>query len=262
MKLVQGALVASLSAASLSTSLSAAREVGRGRRRMDADYDLEDLVGLDDEAGYAEVARMFVGINPLNGIGSGFPVIGDEVPRITSPEFPMRAPFSNDGRNDMCTCDCKPSPDGVGCVGYGAIQFRWSNMLWKDPVSGDWDGRMQCWQPDPEFDPVDPMPMPPPNEFNFLGSDRRIYPGGPVIFVIAGTDDMTTNDLSGVFRQGHDAVSCRAGLSDYFRNDQGAEVDTTTCAYRCRNADTYIEWLEYCAADEEDTSLGFSGYDM
>lgn len=115
---------------------------------------------------------------------------------------------------------------------------------------------------DPEFDPVDPMPMPPPNEFNFLGSDRRIYPGGPVIFVIAGTDDMTTNDLSGVFRQGHDAVSCRAGLSDYFRNDQGAEVDTTTCAYRCRNADTYIEWLEYCAADEEDTSLGFSGYDM
>jgi len=114
----------------------------------------------------------------------------------------------------------------------------------------------------PEFALEEPIGDPPNNQFNFMGSDRRLYPGGPVIFAIAGTDDMTTNDLSGVFRQGHEAVSCHAGLRDYYKNDNGDDPDRTTCAYRCRNTDTYTDWLDYCAAAEEDTSLGFSGYDM
>jgi len=126
MKFFQGALIASLSTASLSAALDATRGVGRGRRTMDAksakdppEIEMEHLVGIDDEAGYAEVVRMFVGINPLNGIGSGFPVVdGNEIrngtPRITDPNFPNKAPDSNDGRNNMCTCDCNPSPDGIG----------------------------------------------------------------------------------------------------------------------------------------------------
>ncbi|EJK46556.1 hypothetical protein THAOC_34768 [Thalassiosira oceanica] len=294
MKFVQGALVASLSAASLSTSIDATQEVGRGRRRMDADYDLEDLVGLDNEAGYAEVARMFVGINPLIGIGSGFPTSVTTSSRAQSSPSVIRRrttagiTCAHAIANRLRTVSGKrltipPSLSSSSahrlskiwfviisllstrCVGWGGVQFRYSNMLWKDPVTGDWDGMMQGHQPRGVIG------------LNFLGSDKRIYPGGPAIFALAATEDATDGDISGAFRQGHDAVSCRAGLSDYYINGQSAEVDSrngqgadinyrdgqgATCAYRCRNSDTYMEWLDYCAADEEDTSLGFSGYDM
>jgi len=169
MKFVQGALVASLSAASFSTALDAnqrrrerraepSSKGARRRRELDelevdigdtmmsmgdgadaslfvepayADRDadgmhsksaksrpkVEDLIGLDDVAGYTEVAKKFVGLNPKNGLGGGF-IIGnanDETnPYITSPEFPVDQPGTGGPRVNLCTCDCKPSPDGVG----------------------------------------------------------------------------------------------------------------------------------------------------
>ncbi|EJK46557.1 hypothetical protein THAOC_34769 [Thalassiosira oceanica] len=209
----------------------------------------EDLIGLNDEAGYAEVARKFVGLNPINGIGGGFIIGGDSPtnPAITSPEFPVDQPDTGGPRVSLCTCDCNPSPDGIGCVGWGGVAFRYSNMVWKDPVTGDWDGMMQAHQTQDIGEGL-----------NFMGSDRRIYPGGPVIYSVSATDNMTHKTFSGNFRQSNERISCVAGLEDKARNE--SSVDSSSCAHRCRNAETYTEWLDYCEAGREDKSLGFSGY--
>lgn len=158
---------------------------------------------------------------------------------------------TNTGRNDLCTCDCVAGPDGIGCVGWGGIAFRYSSMLSIDPKDDRdlgnanivWSGQIQAFQPAGT------------NKLNFIGTDTRYGVGGPAIYSVACTDSMCDGLISGTFRQSNDRVSCDAGL-----------VDTSTggaasCAVRCGNSDgAYMDWLDYCAADEEDTTLGFSGY--
>ena len=95
-----------------------------------------------------------------------------------------------------------------------------------------------------------------------MGSDRRIYPGGPGIYSLSATDNMTFKFFSGNFRQSNGPVSCKVGLEDKATNENAKSEDTSTCAYRCRNTGTYADWIDYCEAGHEDKSLGFSGYGM
>lgn len=195
------------------------------------------LVGINDLAGYEEVTRKFVGLNPKLGAGSGF-IVGD----ITAAVFPVANPASGGPRVDLCTCDCVAGDDGVGCVGWGGVAFRYSSALWKDPLNGVWTGQIQAYQK------VDN------GELNFLGTDTRLSPGGAAIYNVACTDSLCDGLFSGVFRQSNGPVSCVEGLADKEANESYG------CFERCGNADTYLEWLDYCDAEDEDKSLGFSGY--
>jgi hypothetical protein len=201
-----------------------------------------DISGVDDLEGYTAVEKAFVGLSPIMGVGSGF-VITD----IRDEETFGPNPDPNDGRVDMCTCDCKAGADGVGCTGWTFIRIKYSSLLWTEPLSDgeDWAGQMQAFQ----FagDGVTPL--------NFMGEDTRISPGGPTIVNVACTSQDCSDLISGAFRQAYGPVSCLAGIAD---------VDTTQldtgCAKRCENSDTYTAWLDYCQADEEDKESGFSGY--
>jgi hypothetical protein len=76
--------------------------------------------GVNDLLFYQTVAPAFVGLNPVSGNGSGF-LIRD----LKNSTFGT-APSSNTGRNHLCTCDCKPGADGVGCVGWGGT---WAGVV-------------------------------------------------------------------------------------------------------------------------------------
>jgi hypothetical protein len=174
------------------------------------------------------------------GVGSGF-FIED----ITDGDSFGTIPASGGARVDMCTCDCKAGADGVACTGYAGVDFRYSSLLWIKPLSDglDWTGQMQAYQLAGE------------TELNFMGKDTRIYPGGPVFHIVACTNQDCNDEFSGVFRQANGPVSCLAGIDD----DEVTQEDNG-CAARCSNSETYIEWLEYCKADNEDKESGFRGY--
>mmetsp|Transcript_13708 Transcript_13708/g.29780 ORF Transcript_13708/g.29780 Transcript_13708/m.29780 type:complete len:222 (+) Transcript_13708:185-850(+) len=200
-------------------------------------------LGVNNIVGYAEVARKFVGLNPKNGDGSGFILRGENA--ITNTHFPLFNPETGGPRVDLCTCDCVAGHDGVGCVGWGGVAFTYSSLFWMDPVvQNKWSGQIQAFQK------VDA------GDLNFLGGDTALYPGGPRIYNVACTDQSCASLFSGVFRQANSAVSCQAGLEDKDANESNG------CYQRCGNAETYTEWLAYCEADVEDTTLGFSGHGM
>ena len=103
------------------------------------------ISGVDDLEGYAMVAKKFIGVNPKNGDGSGFILRADN--DIKGDVFPDATIVSNTGRNNMCTCDCVPGPDGIGCVGWAGIAFRYGSLLWKNPFEpSSWQGQMQAYQ--------------------------------------------------------------------------------------------------------------------
>lgn len=195
--------------------------------------------GMNHLSRYDYVATRFVGLNPKDGEGSGF--LGND---ITATPFPQDGKLtSNTGRNDLCTCDCTASPDGVGCAGWGGIRFRYTSLLWVDPFNKSaWTGRMQAYQ------------VISGGSLNFIGSDVRLSPGGPAVYDVACTSQMCADaGISGVFRQSNTAVSCVAALAE------DSSLDTS-CAKRCEDSAVYAEWLAYCAAEKEDKSLGFSGW--
>ena len=198
------------------------------------------IPGVDDLAGYEADASAFIGLNPKLGNGSGFLLKDNN--DITGEKF-GNAPESGGPRVDLCTCDCKAGPDGVGCVGWGGVAFKYSSLLWKNPHNRQWEGQIQAYQ---EVGAG----------LNFVGSDTRIYPGGPVIYNVVCTSQDCSSEFSGVFRQANSEVSCEAGLADKLSSNLNG------CSTRCSNSDTYSAWLLYCAADTEDKSLGFSGYGM
>ena len=136
--------------------------------------------GVIDYDFYNSVAKAFVGLNPVAGDGSCF-IYGGET-SMTGETF-GNVPDSGGGRNNLCTCDCKPSDSGVGCAGHGGINFRYGSLLWIDPYSSEWTGQMQAYQAIPEF------------ELNFLGADTRLYPGGPAVYNVA----CTLQDCGGAF---------------------------------------------------------------
>ncbi|KAL7525288.1 hypothetical protein ACHAXR_000936, partial [Thalassiosira sp. AJA248-18] len=170
---------------------------------------------------------------------SGF-IVGD----IAADVFPLNNPGSGGPRVDLCTCDCVAGDDGVGCVGWGGVAFRYSSALWQEPLSGAWTGQIQAYQAVGN----------PFQELNFLGTDTRVSPGGTAIYNVACTDSLCDGRFSGVFRQSNGPVSCAAGLEDRDTNAPNG------CYKRCGNAETYEAWLDYCEADEENTDSGFSGY--
>mmetsp|Transcript_125 Transcript_125/g.226 ORF Transcript_125/g.226 Transcript_125/m.226 type:complete len:248 (-) Transcript_125:254-997(-) len=239
----------------LSTISSTAAARDRRLKGKSGKKQTDPFVGVGDDAraDYEAVANAFVGINPINGVGSGF-VVRD----ITTEGTFGTNPASNTGRNDMCTCDCEPGNDGVGCVGWGGIAFRYSSLLWLDPLGSDtWQGQMQAFQE-----------ISGPSELNFIGNDIRRFPGGEVIYNVACTDSLCDGIISGAFRQSNGVVNCTAGLAEEVTDD-------TTCAHRCRNSEKYKKWIDFCAGDgtqpmcnftvggvAEERPCGFSGYDI
>jgi len=202
------------------------------------------LLGVNQVDKYTAVAKAFIGINPKDGEGSGFVIKGAN--DIKGDNFPLEIPDTNAGRGNQCTCDCKGSPDGVGCVGWCGIRYRYSNLLWEDPFThGQWEGMIQAHQD---------------ADLNFSGSDTRLYPGGPSVYAVTGTDMMTNSAFSGTFRQANAEVSCKVGLKDMKQNDAAVGGDDTTCAHRCRSTAAYGDWLSYCTGPTEDKTMGFSGY--
>lgn len=197
------------------------------------------LVGINDKDRYEKAAKKFVGLNPKLGTGSGF-VIGD----VTNDKWPTENPDSGGPRVNLCTCDCVAGDDGVGCVGWGGVAFRYSSLLWQDPLTKAWTGQIQAYQ----------LTSNPTDELNFIGTDTRVSPGGAAIYNVACTDSMCQSRFSGVFRQANGPVSCCEGLADEASNA------TNSCSVRCGNAPTYTAWLDYCKAEKEDKSLGFSGF--
>lgn len=211
------------------------------------------LAGTQDLKGYQKLAKAFIGLNPKTGDGSGF-IVND----IKSNTFGI-APESNTGRNNLCTCDCKAGADGIGCNGYAGIRFRYNSMLWMDPVTKAWNGQMEGWQPQTESTTGEFG-----EQFNFLGQDQRISPGGPAVYNVACTQ-ADCGIFSGTFRQSNGPVSCKAALADEKVGTNSTDPTSgTTCYDRCVNkakSTVYQEWLAYCKAGTEDKESGFSGYD-
>jgi len=224
------------------------------------------LPGTQDPEGYQKHVKAFIGLNPKLGAGSGFVV------RDMKENSHGIVPASDGDPQDLCTCDCKAADDGIGCSGYAGnlfeedynSMFRYNSMLWIDPVTEAWNGQMEGWQP--EFKSSKEAFG---HEYNFLGQDERISPGGPVIYNVACTQ-ADCGDYSGTFRQSNGPVSCSAALAEDTRASYtdvtwgyASIVHADTCYDRCvnkANSGLYKEWLEYCKADTEDVDSGFSGY--
>jgi len=196
--------------------------------------------------GYELDHKKFIGVNPKDGEGSGF-----IVPNIKDNDFGSISE-SNTGRNNMCTCDCKPGPDGIGCNGYGGIAFRYNSLLWRDPINKAWAGQMQAFQRHSSGKPL-----------YFTGQDIRQYPGGPVIYNVACTSGDCSDLISGTFRQSNEQVKCSAAREEKEFAYGGNATETqlaALCRNRCSESALYTKWLEYCEADLEDKDSGFSGY--
>jgi len=213
---------------------------------------------VNDEPFYEQHANSFIGLNPRRGTGSGFfhrEATWKDTTFGTAPETNGKTRT----RTDLCTCDCKASPDGVGCVGYGGIAFRYTSLLAKG-CDDSWHGQMvamdcgaarggKCNVTDPEQ-----------SYFQFIGEDLRASPGGEAIYSVATSLDLTNNGIGGNFRQANDAVSCAAAIQDEsdFLNSQKDAADS--CFAKCGSLGQYAAWLEYCK-QETDTSAetGFKG---
>jgi len=190
---------------------------------------------------YKRRANRFVGLNPVSGNGSGFISRESSGTSMKGPTF-GDVPESGGGRNNLCTCECKPSDSGIGCAGHAGINFRYSSLLWIDPFTERWTGQMQALQTVTG------------GELNFYGTDTRFSPGGPAVYNVACTQKDCGDLFAGVFRQYNDRVSCKAALKE-------DENDTSSCLVRCGESGVYKEWLEYCKAKKDKSrETGFSGY--
>lgn len=197
------------------------------------------IPGSNDFALYEAHTNAFVGLNPKLGGGSGFVIKSPNA--INENEFGIN-PASGGPRVNLCTCDCTAGDDGVGCVGWGGVAFKYSTLLWKDPHTKNWDGQIQAFQDVGAG-------------LNFMGKDTRLYPGGPAIYNVACTTQDCSDIFSGVFRQSNSAVSCKVGLEDRDANEDNG------CFQRCGSVENdYSRWLDYCDAEVEDKSSGFKGY--
>ena len=217
--------------------------IEKAKTSEDTDEAIQKLTlppGTFDLEYYTSVAKAFVGLNPVSGDGSGF-IYRD----MTDTSF-GNVPSPGGGRNNLCTCACEPTDSGVGCAGHAGINFRYGSLLWTDPITGAWMGQMQALQNiGNDTDPVN---------LNFLGTDTRLFPGGPAVYNVACTHQSCSDQFAGVFRQPNGVVSCIAGLKEQ------AE-DTTSCLTRCGGSGVYTDWLEYCSKDTDTSKeTGFRGY--
>jgi len=205
--------------------------------------------GVLDLNYYTSVAKSFVGLNPISGNGSGFIYRESTATAMVNAASFGNVPSSGGGRNNLCTCACEPSDSGVGCAGHAGINFRYGSLLWTDPITGAWTGQMQALQNiGNDTDPVN---------LNFLGTDTRMFPGGPAVYNVACTQLGCSDQFAGVFRQYNDLVSCNAGLAEQVEDPP----ISSSCFVRCGDSGIYKDWLAYCS-EETDTSeeTGFRGY--
>jgi len=212
---------------------------------------------------YTPKAPAFIGLNPRKGYGSGFFFKKDKFLNETYGTAPETNGNPPKTRTDLCTCDCKASDDGVGCVGFGGIAFRYVSLLTSPGVlcNSEWMGQMvaqdcgaaqggRCNPSDPEQ-----------KYFQFIGEDRRESPGGAAIYSVATTLALTGDVISGAFRQSNGPVSCVAGLADKKDFEDGEVEPAYSCYYKCGDEGRYKEWLEYCGKGADTSSeTGFSGY--
>jgi len=188
------------------------------------------------------MGNAFVGLNPVSGEGSGFIYRDSSSSSMIADNFGNQ-PDSGAGRNNLCTCECKPSASGVGCAGHAGINLQYGSLLWTDPLTGAWTGRMQGLQI-----------VGGPTELNFIGTDTRTSPGGAAVYQLTCTQQECGGLFAGNFRQLNGAVSCAAGLAE-------DPTDMTTCAYRCGDQGVYQDWLAYCAGSSDTSDeTGFTGY--
>jgi len=205
-----------------------------------------DIKGVDDLEFYQKYANSFVGLNPVSGSGSGFIFRESSNSSMTGATF-GNIDNSGGARNNLCTCECKPSASGIGCAGHAGINYRYGSLLWIDPTTGAWTGQTQALQQLADTT----------KELNFLGTDTRFSGGGAAIYNVACTSQDCGGLFAGVFRQFNDAVSCKAGLAEE------ALAESKSCFVRCGDTGVYKEWLEYCAADiDRSDDTGFSGYSV
>lgn len=219
------------------------RKLDKKRRKGNKKNKSDGVIkGVDDLEFYAKYANAFVGLNPVSGSGSGFIFRESSSSSMTGETF-GNIDDSGSGRNNLCTCECKPSDSGIGCAGHAGINYRYGSLLWIDPITGDWTGQTQALQQIPD------------GKLNFLGTDTRFSPGGPAVYNVACTLQDCGDLFAGVFRQFNDAVSCKVGLAEE------ALAEDTSCFVRCGTTGVYKEWLAYCAEDfDTSEGTGFSGY--
>lgn len=226
---------------------------------------------MDDVTYYEGFVKQFVGLNPRKGFGSGFFHSKNNSDGVgwnaetwgTAPATNGVAPGQTP-RTDLCTCDCKASAGGLGCVGYGGIAFRYISMLaspGKDCI-GDWSGQMaaqdcgaadggRCSSTDPDQ-----------KYFQFIGTDKRESPGGSVVYDVATSLTLTDGGIGGVFRQPNGPTSCKAGLKDRADFMAKEKLEQDSCYSKCGDNGEYSKWLEYCAADtDKSEELGFRGWE-
>jgi len=221
---------------------------------------------MDDLTYYQGFAKQFVGLNPRKGYGSGFFFLKSDF----IDETYGTAPNSNgvppaNTRTDLCTCDCKPSAGGLGCVGYGGIAFRYISILaspGKDCL-GAWSGQMAAQDcgaaQGGRFNTTEGSGQ---TYFQFMGTDKRQSPGGAVVYDVAATLALTNDGISGVFRQPNDPTSCAMGLKDKADFEAGNKAEKDSCFFKCGDEGLYSEWLDYCAQEtDKSETLGFRGWE-
>jgi hypothetical protein len=228
------------------------KAIEKAKTSEDTDEAIQKLIlppGTLDLEYYTSVAKAFVGLNPISGDGSGFIYRESSDTAMDDLTSFGNVPPSGGGRNNLCTCACEPSDSGVGCAGHAGINFRYGTLLWTDPITGAWTGQIQALQN--IGNATDPVNL------NFLGTDTRLFPGGPAIYSVACTQQSCSDRFAGVFRQPNGVVSCNAGLAEQLQDPPTA----ASCFTRCGDSGIYKEWLAYCS-EETDTSkeTGFSGY--
>jgi hypothetical protein len=225
--------------------------------------------GVFDNAVYYESkAKAFVGLQPKLGLGTGFNNFKDTFLDGTYGTAPANS-FIPGGptREDFCTCDCKGGPDGVVCVGYGGISFRYISLLVSPGADealkcGPWTGQMmveQCYQR-PSFAEWCTLNAENQTVMDFLGDDSRQSPGGPLVWSVGATLSMTQDFVSGVYRQHYSEVSCQLAIDDEKDHNDKNKEDHQSCHSKCGSEGLYEEWLAYCKATAEDKDAGFSGW--
>jgi hypothetical protein len=220
-----------------------------------------------DQEYYNTNAKAFIGLNPRDNTGAGFffnDAVWKETKYGTAPGT-NGAPPKN--RQDLCTCDCKPSPDGIGCVGYGGIAFRYVSTLMSEgkDCGGNWKGQMVAMDCGAANGGDCNVSNPDQTYFQFIGEDIRERPGGAAIYSVATHLAITESKdrkggIGGAFRQANKAVSCLAAIQDEtdFNNDGNAAA---SCFSKCGDKGQYKAWLAYCkAATDTSATTGFKGW--
>lgn len=211
----------------------------------------------NDEPFHTSKAKAFIGLNPRLGTGSGFfKLQADFRADIwgTAPQTNGKPPKT---RNDLCTCDCNGSPDGVGCTGWAGIAFRSLSLLRLDCKRNEWRGQMVANDCNAALGECNENS----SWFEFFGEDVRESPGGAVVYSVATAPSTSGETLGGTFRQANSPVNCTAAKKDKADYEAGTKEGAASCFFRCGDQGQYSAWLAYCnAVTDTSAETGYSGW--